>query len=750
MQYWPIPVNRCLFAVPVAIAEGCPGKRRESRWRRVIAILLGSLASANGSPPNDLIPANGRDRSSLAEFEVVAAATDGELTPTDEEPKGDSFRTWSVSHGDAGSRRYSSLDQINRSNVKNLRASWTYRSKDGPGYIESNPIVVDGVIFAPTVGRAIVAIDAATGREIWRYRVDAPPQIGLEDLPARRGLVFWRGDETHGARVVFASGKWLYALDPKTGLPSVEFGVNGRTPLPTGGTAVGVIWQDTYIVPGFAGDIFSYDLCNGSLLWRFHTIPKSGEFGADTWDGPDRTGGDCWGGVALDEKRGIVYAAIGDPHPNYIGMGRLGDNLYADSLVALEARTGARLWHFQNVHHDLWDLDCPAPPNLLTINREGRRVDVVACVTKVGDTLLLDRVTGKPIFPFRLRRAPESTIQGEVTAAYQPYPELPEPFSSPEFKIEEATDRTPAAHDFILEQVRRSTFGWFAPPTEAKPLLYRSSRGGAEWTGACVDVPTGRIYVSVNHIVSKITAYRSDELDRDPAQPPSAGEMVFEQACAACHGVKRQGTGMVPSLLGLRHRMTDDQVSALLKTGRGQMPPAPPIALEHSADLLDFLMRRNQPPSRTVRGTGSRSEFFIGGFQFLTDPDGYPGSKPPWGTLDCLDLNTGRILWQVPLGEYEELKRQGLPRTGTENFGGPTVTAGGLVFCAGTRDEKIRAFDKDSGDELWSAKLPWGGYAPPTVYQVNGREFIVIAATGGGKLGTATGDAYVAFALPEK
>jgi quinoprotein glucose dehydrogenase len=702
------------------------------------------LSPTGAAEPNRDDPAA---RARLPEFEIIPAATTAELTPAAAEPDNGAFRTWTVSHGDAGSRRYSALAQINKANVGQLRPAWTYHSGDGHANIQCNPIVVEGVMFAPTAGGSLVAIDAATGEERWRFALERPPRPGLADAPARRGLVYWPGDAAHGARVVFACGDYVYAVDPKTGQRCNDFGDRGRASLPTGGTATGVIWHDTYIVPGLMGDIFAYALGTGELRWRFHTIPEAGEFGADTWRGPVRDGAHCWGGLALDEARGIVFAGVGAARPDFIGVDRLGDNLYSDCVLALDARTGARLWHFQNVRHDIWDLDNPAPPNLVTITRDGRRIDAVACVTKVGDTLLLDRVSGKPIFPFRLRRAPVSTLPGEVTAPYQPDPELPEPISSPEFRLDDITPRTPAAHDFVLAQVRRATFGWFEPPSEAKPILYHSSRGGAEWTGACVDVPTGRLYISSNHLLSYATVFPSDERERDPSQPPSAGERFFLQNCAGCHGPNRQGLATAPTLVGLRHRMTDAEVRALLKTGRTTMPPAPAMTEAQQRDLLDFLMRRNQPPPR--RRTGNEPRYFAVAYKFITDPDGYPGCAPPWGQLNCLDLNTGKLLWRVPLGEYDELTRAGLPKTGTENFGGPTVTAGGLVFCAGTRDEKIRAFDKDTGEELWTAKLPWGGYAPPTVYEVNGREFVVIAATGGGKVGTTTGDAYVAFALPQ-
>lgn len=687
-------------------------------------------------------------RAKLPEFRIIPAAASNELTPTSGQPDPASFRTWTVSHGDAGARRYSALTQINRANVGALKEVWRYHSNDGRGNIQSNPIVVDGVMFAPTVGRSLIALDATTGVELWRLPLETPARIGLEDAPARRGLAYWPGNPQHEARVVFAAGNWLYAVAPKTGKLVAEFGEGGRTPLPTGGTAAGAIWRDTYIVSGLYGDIFSFDLGTGKQLWRFHTVPHAGEFGADTWQGSVREGANCWGGVALDEERAIVYAAIGAARPDFIGVERHGDNLYSDCVVALDARTGRRLWHFQNVRHDIWDLDNPAPPNLVTLTRDGRKIDAVACVTKTGGTLLLDRVSGKPIFPFRLRRAPTSTLPGEVTAPYQPDPELPEPFSNPAVRLEDITTRSPEAHAYVLKQVEHATLGWFAPAAEARPMLYRSSRGGAEWTGACIDVPTGRLYVSTNHLISMTTVYRSDEVERDPTLPPSPGEQVFLQSCAGCHGPKREGIGMVPSLVGLRHRMSDAEVSTLLKTGRNGMPPAPPMTREAEGALIDYLMRRNQPPPAPSKPGTEAAPYFAVGYRFIKDHEGYPGGKPPWGQLNCIDLNTGKMLWRVPLGEYEELTAQGIPKTGTENFGGPTVTAGGLVFCAGTRDEKIRAFDKDTGEELWSAKLPFGGYAPPSVYEVNGRQFVVIAASGGGKMGTEQGDAYVAFALP--
>ncbi len=684
-------------------------------------------------------------RDNLPEYQVIPAARTTELSPARPESTDTSrFTTWTVSHGDAGSRRYSALAQINRENVAQLEQAWIYRSKDGPAHIQSNPIVVDGVMYGPTAGRAMVALDAATGRERWRFQLEAVATPRLEDSPARRGLVYWPGEGAHAPRLLFTSGNWVYALDPATGRPMPEFGENGRVALPTGGTAAGVLCGGVIAFGGLYGDIFGYDPATGALRWRFHTLPQEGELHADSWIGPDKRGAHCWGGLAADQARGIIYAAVGNPHPLFVGVGRAGNNLYSNCLVAIDARTGHRLWHFQNIRHDIWDLDNPAPPNLLTLERDGRQVDVVACVTKSGSTLLLDRVSGQPVFPFRLRRAPRSSIPGEFTAPYQPDPLLPEPFSSMEVTPEDVTDRSPGEREHVLRQSQGALYGWHTPPAVGRTLLFRSSRGGAEWGGAAVDVPTGRIFLTSNRIISKTTVLPSDEREPDPSLPPTEGQKVYGLFCAACHGPARRGQGMMPSLMGLRHRMTDQEVDKLLTTGRGQMPPMPVPAAQRKA-LIDFLMRRDQVPAAPKSEVAPE---YIAVLDFLRDSEGYPGSKSPWGELICLDLNSGRIDWRIPLGGYEALTKQGITGTGAENFGGATVTAGGLVFVGGTPDRTIRAFDRDTGRELWSAPLPWGGYAPPTVYEADGRQFVVIAATGGGKLGTETGDAYVAFALP--
>lgn len=688
-------------------------------------------------------------RGQLPEFKTIPAAPTAELTPANGHPRPAAMTTWHRSHGDAGSTRYSALTQVHRDNVQQLEVAWIYRSNDGAENIQANPIVVDDVMFAPTAGHHIVAIDASTGAELWRFKPEVPTRgMRLEDYPARRGLVYWPGDATASARVLFTCGNWLYALDPKKGTPIESFGENGRAYVPAGGTAAGAVYRRVLVLPGYNRDVFGYHVTTGELLWTFHTLPHKGEFGYETWSRP-ASGANCWGGIALDEQRGIAYVSTGSPKPNFVGIDHRGDNLFANCVLALDALTGRRLWHFQEIRHDIWDLDIPAPPNLVTVTRDGKRVDAVAQVTKLGNTLLLDRLTGKPLFPFRLRRAPESNLPGEETAFYQPAPELPQPFARQVFSFEHVTMRTDEARDHVLKRIANANFGFFEAFEDSKPTVLYGIHGGAEWTGAAVDPAKGHLYVSSNEIPWIVTVFRDDaEPPRDPNHP-TLGEKVYRQNCAACHGADRIGAGTAPPLRGLRHRLTDADVLAVMNTGRNLMPPAPPMSDHEQKALLDFLFLRDLPVS--ARATNRRASGYThAGYPKLLDPEGYPGCKPPWGTLNCIDLNTGKLRWQVPLGEYPELTAQGVPITGTENFGGPIVTAGGLVFCAGTRDGCIRAFDADTGRELWKHKLPWGGYAPPATYEINGRQFVVIAATGGGKLGGPTGDAWIAFALPAK
>jgi glucose dehydrogenase/sugar phosphate isomerase/epimerase len=687
-------------------------------------------------------------RARLPLYQTIPAAKPEELTPANGLPRRETYRNWHRSHGDNGGTRFSALDQINRGNVKQLEVMWTYRSKDGSNNIQCNPIIVDGVMFAPTPGKHIAAVNAETGAELWRFKP--------EGRPAFRGLVYWPGRNGAAPRIFFPSGKHLYALDPKTGRPVAGFGEGGRTLLPGGAqgdfgaaTAGPTVFENIVVLPGFEKDVWGFDAVSGKLLWTFHTVPHPGEFGHDTWDRTETYGANCWAGMAMDEARGIAYISTGGPKPNFIGVSHLGDNLFANCVVAIDARTGKYLWHFQEIRHDLWDLDISAPPNLGTITRGGRRIDVVATTTKIGNTLLLDRVTGKPIFPFRLRRAPTSMLPGERTAPYQPDVELPEPFLRMEFTEADLGGRNEDMEEWGRSRFASATKGFFVPCSEGRANLFFGIDGGAEWTGACIDPDTGRLYVTANHVGWIISAMRDDEPPDNLSAPKTRGREVYEQACMSCHGPTRLGISTCPPLRGLRHRLDAVAVKKQVREGKNAMPGVPDMPEADLDALVDYLLLKDGfVKPRTSQP--ERPAYTVSGYPKFYDPDGFPLNKPPWGTLNCIDLNTGRKLWTVPLGFDPRLKDSDLKNTGTENYGGAIVTAGGLVFCAGTRDNLIRAFDKDTGTELWSAPLPFTGNAPSASYEVNGRQFIVIAATGGNKLGTPYGDAYVAFALPAK
>ncbi len=694
------------------------------------------VGSAKGESPDYWAVEDAEAREKLPLYKTIPAAKPEEMTPAVQWPKKKDFVDWRRSHGDAASSRYSLLDQINLKNVGDLKMAWTYRSEDGQANVQANPIVVEGVLITPTPGKRMVGLDAGTGKELWTFS----PKSGQ---PAFRGMVHWEGNGKQEGRILFTAGETLYALRPKDG--KVLF----AKPAPEV-RAAGAIYKNVLVLAGFRKDVFGFDVRTGEKLWTFHTIPEKGEFGHDTWDGPEN-GANCWGGMSLDEGRGIAYVSTGSPKPNFIGNTHRGINLFANCVIAINAINGKRIWHFQEIRHDIWDLDIPCGPNLVTVTRNGRKVDAVAQVTKMGNTLVLDRVTGKPLFPFRLKRAPTSPTPGEFTSPYQPAPELPEPFIRQEFSLDEVPIHSPEARAHVLKKIEGMRFGFYQTHGPGMPVvMLPGTHGGAEWTGACFDPESELLYVSATELPSIVKVTRTNRPVVDETKLPSTpGRKVYETFCIACHGPNRQGVGVAPSLLGLSSRLKDQDVHDLIPKGRGAMPPLPVLNEKQTDDLVEYLFDRDRKYPKSLERP-ERPSYRFDGFPKLYDHEGYPGIKPPWGILAAIDLNSGRLAWKIPYGEYEELTARGMPLTGTRNFGGPLVTKGGLVFCSGTADNKIRAFDKATGKELWAARLPFVGSAPPATYAVNGRQYVVVPATGNVRVAGEKGDAWVAFALPKK
>ena len=686
---------------------------------------------------------------------------------------------WRVTGGEPGQSRYSPLDQINRGNVKSLRVAWTYRAGDASpqnrSEIQATPIVVRGVLYSTSPLLALFALRAATGEQLWRFD---PFAGGRREQHVNRGVAYWEDGEDR--RIFYTAGRRIWAVSAATGRPVPTFGDSGSIDLASGidrdvsrtqlvATSPGVIYRDLLIQPsrvsegeGAApGDVRAFDVRTGKLRWVFHTIPREGEPGVETWPAGARRvagGANSWAGMTVDAARGVVFVPTGSASPDFYGGERLGQNLYANSLVALDANTGRRLWHFQTVHHDVWDRDLPATPNLVNVVHDGRRVDAVAQITKSGFVFLFDRDSGRPLFPVEERPAPRSDLDGEETWPTQPIPVKPAPFARQRMTEADVTDLTPAAHDSALARFRRLRHDHlFAPPSREGTVVLPGFDGGGEWGGSAFDRSTGVLYVNSND-VPWIAAMR--ERARPTAGTPQTGEQIYAANCSSCHRADRRGDGgRTPSLVGVMERRSATEVRQVIERGKGFMPAFPQLTDAQKDAVTAYLggrggavapaapaPARSDDPSAAAGVVPSRFQFL--GYERWRDAEGYPAIKPPWGTLSAIDLNTGEYRWRITLGAHAALTARGIPPTGTEMYGGPIVTAGGLVFIAATMDAKFRAFDKNTGALLWEAQLPAAGYATPSTYRVNGKQYVVVAA-GGGKLGTPSGDAYVAFALPD-
>ena len=773
---------------------------------------------------------------------------------------------WPVYGGSPADDRFSTLTQINRNNVHNLKLAWTFDTGEAGG-LQTNPLIIGRTLYGFTPTQKIIALDAASGKKIWTF------DAGTPGLQPTRGFSYWT-DGTHS--ILFAGLlSYLYALDPATGKPLKSFGEDGRIDLRkdldepnikqsfAALTSPGVIYKDTIIVgfrapeskPALRGDIRSYDVHSGKLRWIFHTIPRPGEEGYDTWpkDAWKYTGAaNNWAGMALDEVRGIVYVPTGSAVDDFYGADRVGNDRFADTLLALDANTGKRIWDFQGVHHDIWDRDFPSPPSLVTVHSGHKQVDAVAQTTKQGFLYLFDRATGQPLFPIVETPFPPSNVPGEQASPTQPIPQKPAPFARQRLTEDMLTTRTPAAHAWALQEFHTyRSDGLFIPlSVDRQTVIFPGFDGGAEWGGSAVDTRTGVLYVNANDLPWSGILYE----DKSHGSP---GASVYQSQCAACHGIDRKGSppafpslvdyqkhltdaqvttiihngkGRMPSLpnvtdarlvtlldylktgkdegtaghaaklaspnrkelagariydkncaichgddllgapsnypglVGVRERLSDQQILANIHQGKGRMPAFTHLSDADAAALLHFLGEDKAPIVETAVASGQSSKqevesameppggaprFRFGGYRKFLDPDGYPGVVPPWGTLNAIDLNTGKYLWKVPLGNYPELAAQGLADTGTENYGGPVATAGNVVFIGATNfDHTLRAFDSKTGKILWQGDLPYAGNATPATYMVDGKQFVVIATSNARNPKAKQGAAYVAFALP--
>ena len=681
---------------------------------------------------------------------------------------------WRSYLGDKGFSHYSALAQIDKSNVSQLQEVWRYdaggASENGATQMQCSAIVVAGILYCTSPLLHVFALNAATGQELWRF--DPSNDLGLLPNP-NRGVAYWekRSDDGNvGAheepRILFTAGSFLYAINAWTGKPILSFGSDGKVDLHEGlsarfadeainATTPGSVYQNLLIIgsrvnefKGAApGHIRAFDVLTGELRWVFHTIPQPGEYGADSWpeESLDTAGGaNSWAGIAIDEDRGLAFIPTGSPSFDFYGDDRHGDNLFANSLIVLNAQTGERVWHYQFIRHDLWDRDLPSPPNLVTIERDGEIIPAVAQATKTGHLFVFHRETGEPLFPLHEVPVVGTGVPGESPAVSQPLPLLPPPFAQQQFVI---TDRNPAMTEAAQRRIKDLDQGnpFIAPSTNGM-VLYPGMDGGAEWGGAAYDESEQRLYINSNEVPYLL---QLAPVPKDLGVGPELGYLAL---CAGCHGADMRGDGVsVPGLLNLSDRLSPLEAYSIVSNGRGRMPAFVQIPWYAKAAVLWYVYTADEKQQPNHLGDGNSATniaYLNAGFQKLTDPEGLPASKPPWGTLTAIDLKHSDILWRIPLGDYPEVLAQGKSGYGSENYGGPIVTAGDVLFIAATPDQMIKAYNKHNGEVLWQARLPAAGFATPITYAVDGRQYLVVAA-GGGKLGQSSGSSYVAFALPD-
>ncbi|WP_375582299.1 PQQ-binding-like beta-propeller repeat protein [Cyclobacterium xiamenense] len=702
----------------------------------------------------------------------------------------DTFSNWGIYKADEKSSSYSPLDQINKENVSKLALAWVFEPNDTiaggrPRNSESNPIIIEDVLYTTSARGRLFAVDAGTGALKWSF----DPFYGERGGGIKRGVTYW--EDGSDKRILFTGGDKLFAIDATTGVPIPSFGKEGKVDLNQGmrgdpdkisviPTSPGILFEDLLILGTEVSELYgaepghvrAYNVRTGESIWTFHTIPQPGEVGHETWPGDAwkyAGGANNWGGLSLDASREMVFFATGSPTYDYYGADRKGMNLFGNSVVAVNARTGAYLWHFQTVHHDLWDYDLPAPPNLVTVEHDGRKIDAVAQTSKVGFLYVLDRETGESLFPIEERPVPHSDVPGEEAWPTQPFPLKPAPYARQYLEEADIADYSAASRDSLLQVFRSLRYeGLFTPPSVGGTLQFPGSRGGSSWGGAAFDASTGLLYVRSNDS-PEIMRMKKVEPD-SPISDQSVyelGESIYTRYCVNCHGKDRKGDEQGnPSLLGLKGRISEADVLTKIRQGGGKMPNFSSIIADKRKEeaILAYLFENetqqpsgretyllkeiisNQGASPESQSTDSLPRYLnLTAYGYFRDSKGRPGIKPPWGMLHAINLSTGEYAWSVRLGNKPEFQ-SGQQETGETGSAGPTVTAGGLVFIAGTRENKFRAFDKDTGEKLWEIDLPGFANANPSSYQVDGKQYIVLSVGGTAE---NTAGSVMAFSLPD-
>lgn len=674
------------------------------------------------------------------------------------------YTTWSSYLGDAGRTHFSTLSQITKENVSSLKVAWSYEAQDW-GQMQMNPIVVDSMLYGVSAALRVVALHAGTGEELWQFGDSVKVWHSTS-----RGVSYWSKGQDR--RILCTRGAYLFALDALTGKPIPTFGSGGKVDLRSGmpesaqnkfviSNTPGTVFKDLVVMPlrvsegaGAApGDIMAFNVVTGKLEWSFHTIPHPGEYGHETWEDSAAYkssvvgGANNWAGMAVDEEAEIIYVPTGSAAPDFYGGVRLGQNLFSNSLLALNANTGERLWHFQFTHHDIWDRDPPAPPNLLMVEREGKKIPAVAQVTKQGYVYVFNRLTGEPLFDIEEVPMPKSMLEGEEAWPTQPIPTKPKPFARQSQDLTES-DINPFAEngEELLSKFRAANKTQYAPPNTRDVLLLPGYDGAAEWGGASVDPEDGILYVNSNEMAWTLLMNKNTG---DSYDGP-LGEATYQKYCVTCHQADRKGNSGsgYPSLLDLQLRKNKNEVAQIITNGKGMMTGFPQLSKKEMDALLSFLFDeeiKHSVAADNVSQDTIQKLYKHAGYTKFLDSKGLPGISPPWGTMHAIDLNTGNFKWSIPFGNTPELGKEGIG-TGTENYGGAVVTENGLLFIAATRDGFFRVFDKENGALLWEYELPVPAFATPAMYEFEGKQYIAIAC-GGEKLGTKKGNQIIAFAL---